>query len=87
MSSATSARNVNKEFNQKLENMRLLVYKMMNTLSRATPVTKPKARKATPQKMGTSAKSAFKKPLPKTKKGPVSEKITSLGIQKIQKVT
>lgn len=68
MSSATSARNVNKEFNQKLENMRLLVYKMVNTISRATPVTKPKARKATSQKMGTSAKSAFKKPLPKTKK-------------------
>lgn len=68
MSSATSARNVNKEFNQKLENMRLLVYEMVNTLSRATPVTKPKARKATPQKMGTSAKSAFKKPTPKTKK-------------------
>jgi hypothetical protein len=84
MSSATSARNFNKEFNQRLENIKLLVYNMTTALV-GTQVTKPKTRKAVPQQMGASAKSAFKKPMPKTNKVSSVRRSPASGFKKYKK--
>jgi hypothetical protein len=84
MSSATSARNLNKEFNQRLENIKLLVYEMTSALV-GTQVTKPKTKRAAPQQMGTSAKSAFKKITPNTKKVPSVRRSPASGFKKYKK--